>query len=338
MSSPPWPGVSLVLLNWNGRQLMEACLPSVMEAAARYPGPAEVVVADNGSTDDSRAWLTTHYPQVRLVALDQNYGFQIGCNRGIAASAHNLIVLLNNDVAVAPDFVAPLVQVLLDKPEAFAVAPRMYYWDREHVYCSAIRGEMRWGRFFQHWALVGDLQDACPGLAPSLYLSGGAMAFRRERFTALGQFDLLYRPYYWEDTDLCYRAWTRGWTLWYQPASVVYHKVSASMQANKFSQHLFLQRNYYLFVWRNFTDPVWLAQHAALLPLNLVASSFKAAQVHQVPWWRALAVEARALWSALRALPEVWRRRQADRAERQISDREVLRRADWRGAGEAPPA
>lgn len=325
-----YPGVSIVVLNWNGQALLQECLPSVVAAAQAYPGPCEVVVSDNGSTDGSLALLRDHFPTVRVLSLERNFGFQIGCNRGIDASQHEIVVLLNNDVAVEPDFVAPLVAVLAGSPEAFAAAPKMYYWDRQHVFCSTISGEFRWGRFFQKWALNRQLQDICAQRAPSLYVSGGAMAFDKARFNQLGQFDSLYAPIYWEDTDLSYRAWKNGWTLWYEPASVVYHKVSATMKHNRLSQHLNMQRNSYLFVWRNFTDAALVAQHVLLLPLNILASSFKAARTHQVAWPRALWVEVQAIITALRKLPEVRRRRRADRQFRKLTDREVLRRSDWR--------
>lgn len=340
MSSPELPGVSIVVLNWNGCQLLEECLPSVVAAAEAYPGPCEVLVADNGSTDGSLALLRERFTTVRVLSLERNYGFQIGCNRGIDASAHEIVVLLNNDVAVEPDFVAPLVAALAETPDAFAAAPKMYYWDRQHVFCSTISGEFRWGRFFQKWALNRALQDICAQRAPSVYVSGGAMAFHKERFNQLGQFDTLYAPIYWEDTDLSYRAWKNGWTLWYEPGSVVYHKVSATMKQNRLSQHLNMQRNGYLFIWRNFTDTAFVLQHILLLPANVVASSFKAARTHQVSWLAALRVEIQAVLSALRKLPEVRQRRQADRPFRKLSDQEVLRRSDWRGrvSGSEPEA
>jgi len=90
--------IAVVILNWNGRKMLERFLPSVVALSA----PAEVVVADNGSTDDSLAFLATHYPTLRVIPFDRNYGFAEGYNRALAQIDADYYVLLNDDVEVTP--------------------------------------------------------------------------------------------------------------------------------------------------------------------------------------------------------------------------------------------
>jgi GT2 family glycosyltransferase len=323
-------GVSVVVLNWNGKHLLEECLPSVIEAAHSYPGSCEVIVVDNGSTDGSVSFLEENFPaSVKLAKLPENAGFQIGCNKGIDASQYDSIVLLNNDVAVQKDFIGPLIAHLMDDNSTFAVGPKMFYWDRRNVFCSAISGHFSFGHFHQSWAVNGE-HDLCGRLSPTLYLSGGAMAFNKQMFTALGQFDPLYYPIYWEDFDICYRAWKRGWRILYEPRSVVYHKVSATMQHHKLSFHFYMRRNNYLFVWRNVTDRDLMLQHLLYIPANIVRSSFAYAKLFGINWPRAMWLEVKSFIGALTMLSLVATRRAMDRKVQVLSDKEVLRLSNWR--------
>jgi len=336
--APDPPGVSVVILNWNGVGLLEACLPSVVEAARRYPQDCQVLVVDNGSTDGSVELIRESFPTVEALPLGDNLGFSKGCNQGVAAATHPLVVLLNNDVAVEHDFIAPLVRILQEHPDAFAVTPRMDHWDRQRTFCTAIGGELHQGRFVQLWAIDGDHQDLCGVVAPTLFTCGAAMAFRTEAFQELGGFDDLYHPYYWEDTDLAYRAWKRGQPSWYQPESRVYHMVSATMKRSGIPWTFYLRRNRYLFHWRNLTDNGLLAAHIATLPWEVLRSSWVTSGYSGTPWVRELLLELIALVSALPLGGRVLARRRADRCHQRWSDAEVLSNADWRSVvPDAPP-
>src|SRR5689334_13399948 len=104
---PSTRAASLVVPNWNGRDLLEKFLPSWLAAIASHPG-SEVLVVDNGSTDGSAEWIRANYPQVHLVGLDRNLGFGGGSNAGFRAAMNDIVVLLNSDMRVEPHFVAPL--------------------------------------------------------------------------------------------------------------------------------------------------------------------------------------------------------------------------------------
>ncbi len=117
---PDTRAASLVIPNWNGRDLLERFLPSWIAAIANHPG-SEIVVVDNGSTDGSAAWIAENYPQVRVLALPENRGFGGGSNAGFDAAKNDIVVLLNSDMRVEPDFLAPLLAGFTDE-QVFAVS------------------------------------------------------------------------------------------------------------------------------------------------------------------------------------------------------------------------
>ena len=111
-SSPATHQVAVVILNWNGRHHLAAYLPTVIEHSQEH---ADVVVIDNGSTDDSLAWMKQHHPEVRIVALDENKGFAGGYNAGLEAITADVFVLLNSDVRVSPDWIPPVLDMLYNE-------------------------------------------------------------------------------------------------------------------------------------------------------------------------------------------------------------------------------
>ena len=200
---------SVVIPNWNGRDLLEKYLPSVIEAMAGHP-ENEIIVVDNGSSDGSAEFVRAAFPQVKLLALPANLGFGGGSNAGFRAARNHIVVLLNSDMRVAPDFLPPLLEGFGD-PEVFAVACQIFFSDPQKV-----REE---SGLTQAWWQDGALRvrhridPAISDLFPCFYPGGGSCAFDREKFLELGGFDELLAPFYLEDTDLGYLAWKRGWKV-----------------------------------------------------------------------------------------------------------------------------
>ena len=131
--------VSVVIPNYNGIQYMEVCL----EALAQQLPPEQIIVVDNGSTDGSREWVARHWPEVRLICLDQNYGFCRGVNEGIRAADTSYVILLNNDTKVCPGFVRALEEALMADAGAFSAGAKMLQYDRPdriddagNLYCA----------------------------------------------------------------------------------------------------------------------------------------------------------------------------------------------------------
>ncbi|MDQ1474343.1 MAG: hypothetical protein QOJ99_5823 [Bryobacterales bacterium] len=250
---------SLVIPNWNGKDLLERFLPSWLAAIDNHPG-SEIVIVDNGSTDGSAAWLREHYPQVQLLALEKNLGFGGGSNAGFRAAKNDIVVLLNSDMRVEPDFLHPLLNGFTDV-DVFAVSCQIFLGDK------AKRREET--GLTQAWWQDGGLrvthkEDAAVNqLFPCFYGGGGSCAFDRIKFLSLGGFDELLAPFYLEDTDLGYLAWKRGWKVLYQPASVVHHEHRGTIGKNFTQDYIqsILHKNFILFTWKNIHSWAYLASH-----------------------------------------------------------------------------
>src|SRR4051812_10017909 len=256
---PDTRAASLVIPNWNGRDLLERFLPSWTAAIEGHPG-SEILIVDNGSTDGSAEWVRTHYPQVRVLALPENLGFGGGSNAGFRAARNDIVVLLNSDMRVEPDFLAPLLAGFTDET-VFAVSCQIFLGDptRRREETGLTEG------WWQDGGLrVGHREDgAVNRLFPCLYGGGGSCAFDRRKLLSLGAFDELLAPFYLEDTDLGFMAWKRGWKVLYQPASVVWHEHRGTI-GKKFSrEHIerVLQKNFLLFTWKNIHSWRRLTEH-----------------------------------------------------------------------------
>ena len=258
-TAPDTRGASVVIPNWNGRDLLEKYLPSVVAALADSPRN-EIIVVDNGSEDGSPQFVREHFPHVRVLALEHNLGFGGSSNAGFQAARNDIVVLLNNDMRVERDFLQPLLDGFADE-KTFAVSCQIFFSDP-----AKPREE---SGLTEGWWLQGGLrvrhriEPEIRQVYPCFYGGGGSCAFVRKKFLHLGGFDQLLKPFYLEDTDLGYLAWKRGWKVLYQPASVVYHEHRGTI-GKRFSEayiQAVLKKNFLLFTWKNIHDWRWLSSH-----------------------------------------------------------------------------
>ncbi|MBR1644891.1 MAG: glycosyltransferase family 2 protein [Bacteroidales bacterium] len=216
---------AVVILNWNGRAMLERFLPSVTSLST---GDVEVVVADNGSTDDSLDFLQQCYPALRVVALDRNYGFAEGYNRALAQVDADCFVLLNDDVEVTPHWVERCVAVLEADPAVAVVQPKLLMYDRRDTfeYAGGAGGFIdRLGYPFCRGRLFGSLEqdhgqydDPCD----IFWASGAALFVRADVWRRLGGLDGDFFAHM-EEIDFCWRVKNAGYRVRYCPDSVVYH-------------------------------------------------------------------------------------------------------------------
>ena len=302
--------LSVILPTYNGLSLLQTHLPSVL--AADGMAEAELLIADDGSTDGTAAWLAENVPQARLVRRDTNGGFARACNAAIREARGDLLLLLNNDVSVTPDFLAPLFRALLSAPDIFAVNARILLPERAMLDEGEKVGGFHHGVFY-----VDCLRQPSAQTAPTLYATACAALYQRERVDALGGFDELFSPFYWEDVDLSYRAQRRGWRVLYEPQSVVYHQhETTTSRLDPRYKAMVRERNQFLFVWKNMTDARLVARSLLLGPC--------------VGLYQARRRGERGLWdgyrAALRCWPQVRARRAVERREATVSDRTILAR------------
>lgn len=260
---------SIIILNWNGKDLLAQGLPSVIEAVRMDGRPHEILVVDNGSNDGSVYFVQTNFPQVRILALPSNLGFAEGNNAGVQAAKHDIVVLLNNDMVVDPGFLKPLLEGFGTK--TFAVSSQIFLQNPEirREETGKTTATFRRGMVDYSHCLL-DQKGLSRPYYPAFWAGGGSSAFHRERFLRLGGFQALYSPAYVEDTDLSYQAWKLGWEVLFASASVVYHKHRASSSRRFTSQELqiLIQRNQFLFIWKNIRDWRLLLSHCVYLPWN----------------------------------------------------------------------
>ena len=306
--------VSVVIPTWDGWPLLRENLPSVLAACRRY-GAAEVVVSDDGSTDGTVDALARDFPDVSVIRRPRNGGFAAAANDGVRAGQGAVAICLNNDVRPEADFLGPLVETLERDPSLFAAAPCMisdgFGGDEARTYGVFQRGIVDLV-FPDREAVVRN------GRAPSaiLYACGGAAAFRKDRFLALGGFDPIFHPFYWEDVDLGWRAHRRGWGSLHVPASVVHHQGGATIGVRFPSREVKItyERNRLLFLWSNLLDAGLWRSHLAWLGPRIASSL-----VRGTPF-------APGLLRARRLLEPVRRRRRSERSSAVVPDREILAR------------
>jgi GT2 family glycosyltransferase/glycosyltransferase involved in cell wall biosynthesis len=256
---PATQAASIVIPTWNGRHHLAANLPSVLAATAG-DSAHEVVVVDNGSTDGTVEYLQKHFPSVRVLAFATNLGFGGGSNEGFRAARNDVVVLLNNDMRVEPDFLGPLLKGFSD-PRVFAVTAQIFFSDPEKRREETGLAHGLWLNGRLHLRHVID--EKVDRIFPTFYAGGGSTAYDRRKFLELGGFDPLLEPFYYEDTDLSYMAWKRGWVVLYEPHSVVYHEHRGTI-GKKFSAgyiQAIVERNQLLFLWKNIHEKGRLASN-----------------------------------------------------------------------------
>lgn len=279
--------LSVVIPSWNGRDLLEKFLPSVVRAASFHPDN-EVIVVDNASDDGTAEWLRERFPQaasedaapsnaapegapkVRLLRMERNLGFGGGNNAGVQAARNSVVVVLNNDMRVEPDAFERLLEGFND-PGVFAVSAQIFFLDQGRRREETGLTE---GRFEHGFFRLGHVIEDVSTLYPTFYAGGGSTAFDRAKFLELGGFDSLFHPFYVEDADLSYGAWKRGWKVLYQPQAVVHHEHRGTIGRRFSAERIdaILKKNHILMVWKNAHRWSWLAQHFCFLYAAVVFS------------------------------------------------------------------
>ncbi len=294
----PQPKISVVIPSWNSEKQLKQNLRYVYTAAKEVD--AEIVIVDDASSfDKSQEYLEKQAKlgKIRYYFNKTNRGFSYTVNRGVSLAKGDIVILLNTDVRPAKTAFKNMLR-LFKQEDVFAVT-----FNSGEAWAGA-----KWENgMFQHFKVEPTLQNRNQ-LNFSLWASGGQAAFDKQKWQQLGGMDLLYKPFYWEDVDLGYRAWKRGWKIIWDPQSKVVHDHQKSVIANNFSRKYITdtaQRNQFLFIWKNIHDPQLMRPHLLALP-KLILS-------YPLPFFRALLM-----------LPQVVKRRQQEKKLAQKTDRDII--------------
>ena len=216
---------AVVILNWNGKKMLERFLPSV---TLHSTGDTEVIIADNGSTDDSLAFVREHYPHLRIIELDKNYGFAGGYNRALEQVEADYYVLLNDDVEVTPNWIEPVIAQMEQHLQTAICQPKLLMYDQRDTfeYAGGAGGFIdKYGYPFCRGRMFttleqdrGQYDDPCP----IFWASGAAMFVRSSVWKELDGLDDDFFAHM-EEIDFCWRAKNAGYEVEYCPHSVVYH-------------------------------------------------------------------------------------------------------------------
>jgi GT2 family glycosyltransferase len=299
---------SVIIPNWNGLRFLPICLDALLQQ--NYP-QVEIIIADNASQDGSQDFVSSTYPQVRLIELLTNKGFTGACNAGIAAATGQYIALLNNDTEVDANWVSAVVAAFEAHPEIGIVASKMLLFDRrDHIHTT--------GDYFTLDGRAGNRgvwqkDDGQFDREEYVFSAcGGSSVYRR---TMLDQIGLLDDDFFFslEDIDLAWRAQLTGWKCLYTPHAVVYHHLSAT--GGGVTASYYDGRNLIFTLVKNLPGALW-RKYGLLIVRAQVKLAWEALRA-----WRGEAARARlrGMWAGLWQIPNIWRKRRVIQQMRTVS-------------------
>lgn len=251
MSSDLSPDVSAVIVNWNVRDLLRACLASLLQPANR-PTDLEIIVVDNASTDGSVEMVRAEFPQVNLIANPDNLGFPAANNQGIAAAQGRYVLLLNPDTQVLGDALPTLVQYMDAHPEVGLVGPQLLHLDgriqssrRRFPTVATLFLESTWLESLAPSLLLDRyylLDQPDSAVLDVDWVTGAAMLARREAIRQVGGLDKGFFMYS-EELDWCRRFKAAGWRVVYLPTAQIIHHIGKSSEQAVPDRHISFQRS-----------------------------------------------------------------------------------------------
>jgi GT2 family glycosyltransferase len=299
---------SIIIPNWNGARHLPICLNALRQQTY---SPLEIIVADNASTDGSRALLARDYPEVHMIALPENQGFTGACNAGLRQAQGAYVALLNNDTEADAGWVAAVVRAFERHPDAGLVASKMLLFDRrDHLHTA--------GDFYRVDGQAGNRgawQLDLGQFDHEMYVfsaCGGSAAYRR---TMLDEIGLLDDDFFFslEDIDLAWRAQLAGWRCIYTPAAVVYHHLAATGGGETAS--FYDGRNAIYVLVKDYPAALWRKHWPRILrqQIRVAAEALRA--------WRGRAARARlrGMAAGLIRIPWLLRKRRAVQRTRRVT-------------------
>jgi GT2 family glycosyltransferase len=213
------PLVSIIILNYNGKKWLETCLPSWRKE--KYPNK-EILIVNNGSTDESGEFVQKNFPEVRLIEVKPNRGFAGGNNYGAKKAKGKYVLILNNDTTVSPNFLQPLVTAMEEDETIGVLQPEMRNMRYKEKH-DAVASFYTATGFLYHYGYMQPITMKQYKKEFSCYsIKGACMLMRRDEYLALGGFDEEFVCYV-EESDLCHRVWLSGKKVLYYPKSYLYH-------------------------------------------------------------------------------------------------------------------
>lgn len=248
---------AVVILNWNGADMLRRFLPSVIAGATS--ADVKVIVADNASTDESEKVVKELFPSVRWIRLEQNFGFADGYNKALAQVEADYFVLLNSDVEVTPDWLTPLMDYMDRHPEVAACQPKLlsYHHRNTFEYAGACGGFIdRYGYPFCRGRIFDSVEQDCHQYdepCTVFWATGAALLIRSAVYWEVGGLDGRFFAHM-EEVDLCWRLKSRGYEIVCLPQSVVYHVGGGTLSKENPRKTFLNFRNNLLMLYKNLPE------------------------------------------------------------------------------------
>ena len=268
--------IAVVILNWNGSEMLRTFLPSVIEHSAA-DGGVEICVADNSSTDDSVALLEAAFPSVRIIRLEKNYGFADGYNFALQQVEAEYVVLLNSDVAVEPRWLQPLAAYMDVHPEVAACQPKIRSWrDKAYFeYAGASGGFLdAYGYPFCRGSIFSSVEKddgQYDAPIPVFWATGAALFIRLKDYRDAGGLDGRFFAHM-EEIDLCWRLRARGRGIVCVPQSTVFHVGGATLKKENPRKTFLNFRNNLIMLYKNLPADQLVPVMRARMVLDYVAA------------------------------------------------------------------
>ena len=249
--------IAVIILNWNGHDLLNEYLPQVV--ATTDSAVADIIVADNGSTDNSVELLKTKFPEVKLLQFDTNHGFAQGYNLAIEQTRYKYTILLNSDVATAPGWITPLYEYMEANPNVGACQPKLlaYKQKDEFEYAGASGGFIdRNGYPYCRGRIFGTVEKdhgQYDDVISVFWATGAALMIRSQVYLTAGGLDKDFFAHM-EEIDLCWRVLLMGYDIKVVPQSVAYHLGGGSLPASNPRKTYLNFRNNLLMLHKNLPD------------------------------------------------------------------------------------
>lgn len=303
------PKISIIIPHLNKKELLDDCLGALRRQTFT---DFEVLLVDNGSSDGTQAYVREQFPNVRLIELGRNFGFTGACNAGWQASHGEIIILLNNDTEVDPNWLHEIWRTFEENPQVGSVASKMLLFDQRDTFHTA-------GDFYRVDGIPGNRgvwqKDVgqYDQIEPVFSACGGSSAYRR---TMLDQIGFLDDDFFFscEDVDIGWRAQLAGWQVLYVPTAVVYHKLKAT--GGSVVGSYYDGRNFLYLIWKNYPITLLRNYWKQILRAQLQITR------HALRAWRGAAARARlrgqlaGLWGIFK----MWPKRRHIQALRRVDD------------------
>jgi GT2 family glycosyltransferase len=321
------PEISIIILTWNALHHLKRFLPSLEKHTPAY---AEIVIADNASTDGTAGYIRDTYPRFRHLLLDENYGYCKGNNLAAEQALGKYILILNNDVEVSDGWLDPIMNILRSDEKIAVVQPKLRSAEQpDHFEYGGAAGGMLdiFGYPFCRGRLFDTLEkdtDQYNAEADIFWASGAAFAVERQLFLSYGGFEEHFE-FHMEEIDLCWRFLNSGYTIRYCPDSVVYHLGGGSLPTGSYRKVYFNYRNNLAMMYRNLTGGALFTRLPVRILLDYV-SALRSLLLGEITVFKAI---FHSHFSFIGWLPQLRRQRKKLKQQRMVhTDPAVL----WKGS------